>query len=108
MIMQPLRSRWMIPVFIATSESHHERARLTAISNSTANRRRKMTSMTTNRSVPTDTLLPHIMYQNVAKAIEWLTSVFGFTEHYRYGDPVSGAQLYAGKACIMVNNKPEQ
>ena len=64
--------------------------------------------MITNRSVPVDTILPHVAYQDVAKAIEWLTRVFGFVEHYRYGDPVSGAQLYARKACIMVRNEPDQ
>jgi uncharacterized glyoxalase superfamily protein PhnB len=61
-----------------------------------------MTRMTGNRSLPTDTVLPHIMYQDVAAAIEWLTRVFGFTEHYRYGEPPSGAQMHAGKACLMI------
>ncbi len=67
-----------------------------------------MTRMTANRSLPTDTVLPHIMYHDVAAAIEWLTSVFGFTEHYRYGEPLSGAQMYAGKACLMIKNAPDQ
>jgi uncharacterized glyoxalase superfamily protein PhnB len=58
--------------------------------------------MTVNRSLPTETVLPHIMYSDVADAIAWLTQVFGFREHYRYGDPVSGAQMYAGRACIML------
>lgn len=63
-----------------------------------------MVRMIPNRSVPTDSVLPHVSYQDVANAIAWLTKVFGFIEHYRYGDPVSGAQMYAGKACIMVNS----
>jgi uncharacterized glyoxalase superfamily protein PhnB len=42
------------------------------------------------------------MYQDIEAAIAWLTRVFGFTEHYRYGDPVNGAQMFAGKACIMI------
>lgn len=67
-----------------------------------------MACMISNRSVPTDTVLPHIHYHDVAEAISWLTRVFGFTEHYRYGNPVSGAQMYAGKACIMVRNEPNQ
>jgi len=67
-----------------------------------------MSCMTANRSVPTDTVLPHIMYQDLAKAIAWLTRVFGFTEHYRYGEPLSGAQMYAGRACIMIKNAPDQ
>lgn len=58
--------------------------------------------MIANRSVPVDTLLPHIFYRDLAAAIDWLTRTFGFAEHYRYGDPVSGAQLYLGKAWIMV------
>jgi len=56
-----------------------------------------------NRSVPADTVLPHVVYQNVEAAIEWLASKFGFAEHYRYGDPVRGAQMTLGNACIMVH-----
>jgi uncharacterized glyoxalase superfamily protein PhnB len=32
-------------------------------------------------------VLPHITYRNVADASDWLTAMFGFTEHYRYGPP---------------------
>jgi len=58
-----------------------------------------------NRSVPTDTVLSHIVYQDVADALAWLTTTFGFTEHYRYGEhggPVSGAQMYLGGTWIML------
>ena len=55
-----------------------------------------------NRSVPTNTILPHVIYQDLPAAIDWLTHTFGFTEHYRYGDPVSGAQMHLGNAWIMV------
>jgi uncharacterized glyoxalase superfamily protein PhnB len=61
--------------------------------------------MTSNRSVPTDRLLPHIVYSDVAEAIAWLTKTFGFSEHYRYGEPggpVSGAQMHLGSAWIML------
>jgi len=61
--------------------------------------------MISNRSVPTDTLLPHIVYPDVAEAIDWLTKAFGFTEHYRYGEPggpVSGAQMHLANAWIML------
>jgi uncharacterized glyoxalase superfamily protein PhnB len=57
-----------------------------------------------NRSVPADILLPHIVYEDLPAAIVWLTRVFGFTEHYRYGDPVQGAQLHLGPAYIMVRS----
>ena len=62
--------------------------------------------MISNRSVPTDTILPHIVYPDVAEAITWLTKTFGFTEHYRYGEPggaVSGAQMLLANAWIMLN-----
>jgi uncharacterized glyoxalase superfamily protein PhnB len=61
--------------------------------------------MPTNRSVPVDTVLPHIAYHDVVEAIAWLTRVFGFTEHYRYGNPdeVSGAQMRFGNVYFMLN-----
>ena len=62
--------------------------------------------MTSNRSVPTDAILPHIIYPDVAEAISWLTKTFGFIEHYRYGQPggpVGGAQMHLGNAWIMLN-----
>jgi uncharacterized glyoxalase superfamily protein PhnB len=58
-------------------------------------------SMPRNRSVPADTVLPHLYYEDVTEAIAWLTATFGFREHYRYGEP-SGAQLLLGDACIML------
>ena len=60
-----------------------------------------------NRSVPTNTVLPHIVYENVAGALTWLTETFGFTEHYRYGEPrgpVQGAQMNLGGAWIMLRS----
>jgi uncharacterized glyoxalase superfamily protein PhnB len=60
--------------------------------------------MIENRSVPTNTVLPHIYYQNVADAIDWLSKAFGFAEHYRYGDPeaIGLAQMHLGNAWIML------
>jgi uncharacterized glyoxalase superfamily protein PhnB len=55
-----------------------------------------------NRSVPTDTVLPHVIYHDVEKAIGWLGSAFGFVERYRYGNPPSGAQVRTGNAYIML------
>ncbi|MFZ0932865.1 MAG: VOC family protein [Bryobacteraceae bacterium] len=62
--------------------------------------------MIKNRSVPANVILPHVTYQNVAGALEWLTKTFGFAEHYRYGQPggrVNGAQMHLGDAWIMLN-----
>jgi uncharacterized glyoxalase superfamily protein PhnB len=55
-----------------------------------------------NRSVPAEIVLPHLVYRNVSQACDWLTRVFGFAENYRYGDPVSGIQMYLGDAYIMI------
>jgi uncharacterized glyoxalase superfamily protein PhnB len=59
----------------------------------------------TNRSVPTDTLLPHVAYSDVAQAADWLANAFGFAEHYRYGAPdeISGAQVHLGNAYLMLH-----
>ncbi len=57
---------------------------------------------TENRSVPVDTVLPHVVYQNLPEAIAWLNRAFGFEEYYRYGDPPAGGQLRAAKAVIQV------
>jgi uncharacterized glyoxalase superfamily protein PhnB len=61
-----------------------------------------------NRSVPTDAVLPHIAYRDVEQAISWLSRAFGFVEHYRYGNPVSGAQMSIGNAWLMLNRAQDQ
>jgi uncharacterized glyoxalase superfamily protein PhnB len=61
--------------------------------------------MVANRSVPADILLPHISYRSLPEALAWLSHAFGFVEHYRYGDPISGAQIHLGQACIMVRRR---
>jgi uncharacterized glyoxalase superfamily protein PhnB len=40
-------------------------------------------------------------------ACDWLCEVLGFTEYYRYGEPVSGIQLYLGDAHIMISGAGE-
>ncbi|HEX9200573.1 MAG TPA: hypothetical protein VF865_13500 [Acidobacteriaceae bacterium] len=61
-----------------------------------------------NRSVPVDGMLAHVSYRNVAEAMAWLTRVFGFEEHYRYGvdgDRVNGAQMPLGEAYVMLRTR---
>ena len=62
-----------------------------------------------NRSVPTDVVVPHIFYQDVAEAVDWLSRAFGFAEHFRYGDPAhpSGAQMRFGDAVFMISEVRE-
>ena len=61
--------------------------------------------MIANRSVPPNTVLPHITYRDVAKASAWLTDSFGFAEYYRYGPPdePSGIQMYLGDTYVMLD-----
>lgn len=56
-----------------------------------------------NRSVPADTMVAHVVYEDVGRATAWLEKAFGFREHFRYGDGPNGAQMYAGNAVIMVS-----
>jgi len=63
--------------------------------------------MIENRSVPPDTVLPHVRYRDVEEAIAWLSKTFDFSEHYRYGNPTSGAQVHLGKAWIMLKRAQE-
>jgi uncharacterized glyoxalase superfamily protein PhnB len=61
--------------------------------------------MLKNRSAPGDTVLPHLVYEDVASALAWLARVYGFDEHFRYGEPggaVQGAQMHLGDAWIML------
>lgn len=58
--------------------------------------------MIRNRSLPADSVLPHIVYHDLPQAIEWLARVFGYVEHYRYGDPITGSQGRIANACIML------
>ncbi len=46
------------------------------------------------------------MYRDLEETIAWLSGAFGFVEHYRYGDPISGAQMSAGNAWIMLKKVP--
>jgi uncharacterized glyoxalase superfamily protein PhnB len=62
--------------------------------------------MSQNRSVPCEIVLPHISYRDLERALAWLKAAFGFREHYRYGDPPSGAQVYLGKAYLMLKRAP--
>jgi|SRR5579883_1867310 len=58
-----------------------------------------------NRSVPCDTVLPHLVYDDVEAAIDYLSRTLGFTELYRYGNPPQGAQLRLGRAVIMIRTE---
>jgi len=56
--------------------------------------------MIANRSMPQSTVIPELVYPDVAKAVDWLCDVFGFTERLRIGD--HRAQLNVGDGSIVV------
>lgn len=64
--------------------------------------------MLRNRSVPVDAVLPHIVYKDLSAALNWLTSTFGFVEHYHYGEPLSGVQVRLGNAWVMLGGAREE
>jgi len=56
--------------------------------------------MVVNRSAPRATVVPILVYEDVAAAIDWLCDAFGFTERLRAAGPggvVSHAQLAIGE-----------
>ncbi len=56
--------------------------------------------MVVNRSAPRATVVPILVYEDVAAAIDWLCDAFGFTERLRAAGPggvVSHAQLVIGE-----------
>ncbi|MDQ4068086.1 MAG: glyoxalase, partial [Actinomycetota bacterium] len=42
--------------------------------------------MLTNRSLPTSTVIPVLVYPDVRAAVAWLSGAFGFVERVRIGD----------------------
>lgn len=42
--------------------------------------------MKPNRSIPSATVIPVLVYPDVRAAVEWLTTVFGFAERIRIGE----------------------
>jgi uncharacterized glyoxalase superfamily protein PhnB len=58
-----------------------------------------------NRSAPTATVVPILVYEDVGKAIDWLCGAFGFTERLRAAGrdgKVIHAQLSVGEGAIML------
>ena len=56
--------------------------------------------MRTNRSMPSSTVIPVLVYPDVAQAVDWLCCTFGFAEHLRIGSHRS--QLTVGDGSIVV------
>ena len=68
-----------------------------------AKRRRNAGVM--NRSAPASTIVPVLVYEDVAEAIAWLCDAFGFTERLRApasGGRITHAQLSIGAGDVMI------
>src|SRR3989475_12471029 len=57
-----------------------------------------------NRSMPSSTVIPVLVYPDVTEAVDWLCSTFGFTERLRIGSHRS--QLTVGDGSIVVAAGP--
>ena len=63
--------------------------------------------MVTNRSAPTATIVPILIYEDVGVAIDWLCRAFGFSgrlRHEREG-VIGHAQLVIGDGAIMLGRQ---
>ncbi len=63
--------------------------------------------MVTNRSAPKATVVPILVYEDVGKALEFLTRAFGFKERLRaeYGGSIAHAQMDVGECSIMMGKQ---
>jgi uncharacterized glyoxalase superfamily protein PhnB len=63
--------------------------------------------MITNRSAPTATIVPILIYDDVGEAIEWLCRAFGFSERLRQErhGVIGHAQLSVGDGALMLGRQ---
>ncbi|MGH9057210.1 MAG: hypothetical protein ACRDYY_15325 [Acidimicrobiales bacterium] len=54
-----------------------------------------------NRSIPSSTVIPVLIYPDVPAAVEWLSAAFGFVERTRIGED-HRAQLSIGEDGAMI------
>jgi uncharacterized glyoxalase superfamily protein PhnB len=63
----------------------------------------------TNRSIPTTTVIPVLVYPDVRAAVAWLTTAFGFVERVRIGDAHrSQMRIGVDGAVIVADVRGEQ
>jgi uncharacterized glyoxalase superfamily protein PhnB len=64
--------------------------------------------MVINRSAPSATVVPVLVYEDVGKAIDWLCTTFGFKERLRAGargGSVTHAQLDIAEGAVMLGRQ---
>ena len=59
--------------------------------------------MKPNRSIPSSTVIPVLIYPDVREAVEWLTTAFGFVERVQIGES-HRSQLRFGEGAVIVGD----
>ncbi len=59
--------------------------------------------MRSNRSLPSATVIPVLIYPDVREAVAWLTAAFGFSERVRIGEN-HRSQLSVGDGAVIVGD----
>ncbi len=59
--------------------------------------------MNANRSIPTATVIPVLIYPDVREAVDWLSAAFGFAERLRIGEN-HRSQLTYGEGAVIVGD----
>ena len=62
-----------------------------------------MGGMKPNRSIPTATVIPVLIYPDVREAVAWLSAAFGFAERVRIGEN-HRSQLRFGDGAVIVGD----
>jgi uncharacterized glyoxalase superfamily protein PhnB len=57
-----------------------------------------------NRSVPSSTVIPELVYDDVQRAVDWLCRAFGFSVRWQAGD--HRAQLRVGDGAVVIRDRP--
>jgi uncharacterized glyoxalase superfamily protein PhnB len=59
--------------------------------------------MKTNRSIPSATVIPVLIYPDVREAVAWLDAAFGFTERLKIGED-HRSQLQVGEGAVILGD----
>lgn len=59
--------------------------------------------MKSNRSIPTATVIPVLIYPEVREAVEWLRAAFGFTERLQIGES-HRSQMNVGDGAVILGD----
>jgi uncharacterized glyoxalase superfamily protein PhnB len=62
-----------------------------------------MVTMKANRSIPSSTVIPVLIYPDVREAVAWLSAAFGFVERVRIGKD-HRSQLRFGDGAVIIGD----